>query len=111
MNCTYRKVLKYQKGELTVSDKIVYTKIAMVANKVTLRAAERSTNAKLAELEDKGYRIESIQTSAHPVPDEENPNTLRLLWLSLITYKVEEDRTKPLNEFISREKVVIIDDE
>jgi len=94
-----------------MGEKTVFTKIAMVANKVTLRAAERSTNAKITELEEKGYKIESVQTSAHPVPDEENPNTLRLLWLSLITYKVEEERTKPLSDVINKDKIVIIDEE
>jgi len=69
------------------------TKVALVANKITLRAAERSTNAKLTELEEKGYKIVSIQTSAHPVPDDIDKSTLRLLWLSVVTYLVDESKT------------------
>lgn len=66
------------------------TKVAIVANKVTLRAAERSTNAKITELEEKGHKILSVQTSAHPVPDDTDKTMLKLLWLSVITYQIED---------------------
>ena len=91
----------------------VYTKIALVANKMTLRAAERSTNAKLSELEERGYKILNVQTSAHPVPSDEDQNTLRLLWLSLITYQVEETKPKSFSDATgkSEKKIVIIDEE
>lgn len=73
----------------------VLTKVALVANKVTLKAAERSTNAKLSELEEKGCKVKSITSSAFPVPDDENPNQLRLLWLSVITYEIDEKSWNP----------------
>lgn len=88
------------------------TKVALVANKVTLKAAERSTNAKLTELEEKGCTIKSITTSAFPVPDDETPDTLRLLWLSVITYEIEETKWNYQTASLGKKgQIVVMDNE
>lgn len=74
---------------------IFSTRVALVANKITLRAAERSTNAKITELEEKGHTIVLVNTAAYPVPDDTDPRASKLLWLSVITYRVDESKLKP----------------
>lgn len=79
----------------------MYTQIALVSNKNSLKAFERSTNAKIAQLESAGHEIiyEAIRSYPNPIPEK---GEIKLLWLAIIPYKVKESNlgTLPYNSVL-----------